>query len=68
MTNKTEGELALQFIDENGLAMKFLLWQEHFLEPQVFSGDVDVEAEDIEVIEIKPTGISGKSANYGIMD
>lgn len=43
----TEGELALKFIDENNLAMKFLLWQELFLDPQIVNPDVKVEAEDI---------------------
>ena len=43
----TEGEMAMKFIEENGLTLKFIMWQELILEPQVFSGNVEIEAEDI---------------------
>lgn len=63
----TDGELALKFIDENNLAGMFILWQEKFLDPQVFSGNVDVEAEDIIAIDVTNEGTSGNSiVNYGI--
>ena len=38
-----------KFIEENtDITLKFLIWQEKFLEPQIFTNDVQVEAEDIE--------------------
>jgi len=45
----TEYEMMKKFIEENtDITLKFLIWQEKFLEPQIFTNDVQVEAEDIE--------------------
>ena len=70
----TDGELALKFIDENNLAGMFILWQEKFLDPQVFSGDVNVEAIDVDYITFNDpgdemNGTSGNSVmNYGVIE
>lgn len=48
----TEGEMALQFIEENGLAYKFIMWQELILEPQVVDKNVQIDATDTEVLDI----------------
>lgn len=80
MTKLTDGEMAIQFIEDNGLTYKFILWQELFLEPQVMNADVNVEAEDVTYYESTLTqeelnqllgegGTSGKSnVNYGIIE
>ena len=71
---QTEGEMALQFIEENGHTLSFIMWQELILEPQVISGDVSVEAIDVDYITMNDpgdenNGTSGKSTlNYGVIE
>ena len=41
-----------KFIEENtDITIKFLMWQELILEPQVVNSDVKIEAEDINIID-----------------
>ena len=48
----TEYEMMKKFIEENtDITLKYLMWQELILEPQVVNSDVKIEAEDIELID-----------------
>jgi len=48
----TECEMMTKFIEENtDIALKYLMWQELILEPQVVNSDVNIEAEDINIID-----------------
>ena len=41
-----EYELMKRFIEENtDITLKFMMWQEEFLEPQIFTQDVDAESD-----------------------
>jgi len=74
MKNKmTEVEMQTKFIEENmDVLHKYLLWKETILPSQILDDSVDVEAEDVEVVEV--TGKTSKSLtetvakNYGIID
>ena len=45
----TEYEMMKKFIEENtDITLKYLMWQELILEPQVVNSDVNIEAEDTE--------------------
>ncbi len=45
----TEYEMMKEFIESNtDITLKFLMWQELILEPQVVNSDVNIEAEDTE--------------------
>lgn len=47
MDKDKEYELMKQFLEENtDILLKFMIWQDNFLEPQIFTNQVD--AEDIE--------------------
>ena len=47
-----ECDLMKMFIDSNtDITLKYLMWQELILEPQVVNSDVKIEAEDIELID-----------------
>ena len=69
----TEVEMQTKFIEENmDVLHKYLLWKETILPSQILDDSVDVEAEDVEVVEV--TGKTSKSLtetvakNYGIID
>jgi hypothetical protein len=48
----TEYEMMKKFIEENtDITLKYLMWQELILEPQVVNSDVKIEAEDINIID-----------------
>jgi|VirMetMinimDraft_7_1064189.scaffolds.fasta_scaffold211924_2 hypothetical protein len=48
----TDCEMMTKFIEENtDIALKYLMWQELILEPQVVNSDVNIEAEDINIID-----------------
>ena len=51
MDKDKEYELMKRFLEENtDILLKYMIWQDQFLEPQIFTNDVD--AEDIEYGEL----------------
>jgi len=38
-----------RFIEENtDVALKYIIWQENFLDPQVFDSNVNIDADDVD--------------------
>ena len=53
MDQEREYQMMKQFIEENtDIALKFMMWQDLIMEPQVFTGNVDAEDQDCEVITV----------------
>ena len=49
MEKMNDCQMMTRFIEENtDIALKYLIWQENFLAPQVFDNSVQVEADDVE--------------------
>ena len=50
MTNCEKYE---KFLEENtDIMLKYMIWEEQFLEPQIFTNDVMIDAEEVEFTEI----------------
>ena len=71
----TECEMMEKFLNENtDILLKYMMWKEYIMEPQVMNSNVDVEAEDVDFITLNDpgdemNGTSGKSnMNYGVND
>ena len=45
----TECEKYRKFIEENtDITLKYMIWEEQFLEPQVFDSNVNIDADDVD--------------------
>ena len=45
----TECEMMTRFIEENtDITLKYMIWQDQFLEPQVYDNNVEIDANDID--------------------
>jgi len=45
----TECEKYKKFIEENtDITLKYMIWEEQFLEPQVFDSNVNIDADDVD--------------------
>jgi len=45
----TDCEMMTRFIEENtDIALKYIMWQENFLDPQVFDSNVNIDADDVD--------------------
>ena len=74
----TENEMMEKFLNENtDILLKYMLWKEHIMEPQVLSADVKIEAEDVTHYEstlgaeglkelFKDNGLT--DINYGVIE
>ena len=53
----TDCEMMTKFIEENAdIALKFIMWQDLILEPQVFEGEIEAEDIESEIITIQDNG------------
>jgi hypothetical protein len=60
----TENEMMEKFLNENtDILLKYMLWKEHIMEPQVLNPDVKIDAVDVDVT-VNHKGNYGFS-NYG---
>ena len=47
MENKTECELMKDFIDSNSdIALKYIMWVDLISEPQIFTNETNIDADD----------------------
>lgn len=53
MEQNKEYELMKRFIEENtDITLKFMMWQEEFLDPQIFTQQVDADEIECEVLKL----------------